>query len=151
MKKINLFLALFLIITSSNALVAKAKQITQECSIKSVTNCPFCQIANGKNKHQVIKEGKNVIAIRKNHPVVYGQNFLVIPKEHHVNLIETDAKKAGEIFAEMIEMIQELSKNGKTGHFTIVMNNGSQSAQTVFHMHMHVKSPDSDWGFKKNQ
>jgi diadenosine tetraphosphate (Ap4A) HIT family hydrolase len=155
MKKISLLLTTLLFVAGTGSLVAKAKETrketAKECAIKPVASCPFCQIAGGKNKHQAIKEGKNVIAIKKQRPIMYGQNFLVLPKEHYVNLIETDPKKAGELFTEMIEIVQELSAAGKreggTGHFTLTFNNGSSSAQSVFHMHMHVTSPDSSWGF----
>ncbi len=147
-------------------------------------SCPFCQIISGKSKQLIIKESANVMAVRKDRPVMCGQNFLIISKKHYTNLSQTDPKVAGQLLAEMVKMVQEFAaigkQKGQTGHFSITMNNGIHSeksmaqemaerdknslctsalelntdiisTQSVAHMHMHVTSADTDWGFKQNQ
>lgn len=153
MKKVMFFALVLAFLSPLHNFTEALAKTPQVSAIKPVSSCPFCQIAGGQNKNQVIRTGENVMAIRKRRPIMYGQNFLVIPKNHHVNLIETDAEKSGELFAEIIELVQELAaegkRNGGTGHFTLTFNNGASSAQSVFHMHAHVTSPDTDWGFTK--
>jgi len=72
---------------------------------------------------------------------------LILPKKHITNIKHLDAHNAYDktIGSKMMFMAQELSKKLQgNGDFSVIMNNGGSSNQSVFHMHMHFKSP-RDW------
>jgi histidine triad (HIT) family protein len=116
-------------------------------ALSAKSDCPFCKIVANDTQNQIIKEGADVMAIKKNRQTSR-VDFLIIPKEHIINLKNCDPKKAGELFGKMMTIVQELArKSQQTGEFTLMINNGQASGQSVFHWHMHVKSPDSSWGF----
>jgi len=120
---------------------------TLQNALSEKSDCPFCNIVAHDMQNQIIKEGPDVMAIRKNR-TTSGVDFLMIPKEHIVNLKSYDPQKAEQLFGQMISIVQELAKQSQqTGEFTLTINNGAASYQTVFHWHVHVKSPDSSWGF----
>lgn len=120
---------------------------THASSVSSQQNCPFCAIVGTKDHSQIILEWKDVVAIRKKRPVS-GVDFLIIPKEHISNLNGTDPQKAGQLFEQMLELIQFLTKDAENKDFTLVFNNGQTANQSVFHMHMHVISRHAQSGWQ---
>lgn len=100
------------------------------------TNCLFCKIVNGDIPANKLFEDDDVLAFWDIEPQA-PKHFLVIPKKHIAGpgdiadidqiligkLITTGAKIAGE--------------NG-IPQYRMVMNNGAEAGQTVFHLHMHV-------------
>jgi histidine triad (HIT) family protein len=107
-------------------------------------NCSFCAIIAGIDKDAVIiAENDDVMVIEKK-PVRSPANCLIIPKKHITNLKAIDAHDMLDaiILSKMGLMAQELAKNrlAAPGDFTVIINNGATSNQTVFHMHMHMKS-----------
>lgn len=107
--------------------------------------CVFCQIARHEGPAVIIDETDELIVIEKV-PVRRPVDCLIIPKQHIENIKTLEAANPYDqvILAQMAFKAQELSQrlNGQ-GDFTVVMNNGRQSNQTVNHMHMHFRSPDN--------
>jgi len=118
----------------------------------SNTSDVFCDIIAKKAPATVIYEDTDIIVIEK--PLIknsYGNlvfrepaNCLIVPKKHIVNikdLNQTDPYDAT-ILSKMGFIAQMLSGYLQgPGEFTLTLNNGKTSAQTVFHMHMHFTSP----------
>ncbi len=66
------------------------------------------------------------------------KHFLVIPKKH---ISGPAAIESGDeqLIGKIIRMGSELArKNDIPDNFRLVMNNGAEAGQTVFHIHMHV-------------
>lgn len=111
----------------------------------------FCDILSGKAPATIIYEDDDIIAIEK--PAIRNPaDCLIIPKKHIVNIKDLDQANTYDavIVSKMVAIAQMLSQRlCDPADFTITMNNGKTSAQTVFHMHMHFKSPQQwknpDW------
>lgn len=106
-------------------------------------NCSFCRIVAGKDPAQVITETEDLVVIEKR-PVRSPVDCLIIPKKHIVNIKTLDQSNAYDeaIGSKMMFMAQKLSQRLEGNQdFSVFMNNGASSAQSVFHMHMHFRSP----------
>lgn len=117
--------------------------------LATINSCDFCTITNTQNHLQVIAEHNSVVAIKKLRPVNH-VNFLIIPKTHYKNLTTMNSQEIVEFFkdaCELLEMLRNKRSQTTSGQYTIQINNGELSAQTMFHLHMHVMSPDASWRF----
>ena len=124
----------------------------------------FCDIISGNGPATIIYEDADLIVIEKrkikdsNGLFIFREptDCLIIPKRHIVNIKDLDQTNPYDatIMSKMVAVAQMLSKLlYSPGDFTITMNNGKTSFQTVFHMHMHFKSPQQwknpNWRTKK--
>lgn len=99
-------------------------------------DCLFCKIIEKKIPAKIIAEDDNVIVIQDIVPKA-PTHYLIIPKKHIENvrmLEETDAY----IVSSMMLMAKKLSNMvSGNGSFRIIINNGAEVGQTVFHLHLH--------------
>ena len=103
--------------------------------------CPFCEVL--KSEGQIILRGDKVTAIKKLYKS-NNVNFLIVSNEHINNLKEYRSEEHKEILSEIVDMANKLaSKSKNSGDWSMVINNGSHSNQTVFHLHAHISSGDS--------
>ena len=101
------------------------------------TNCIFCKIANKEIPSEFVEETTRTFAIKDIHPKAK-HHFLVIPKEHYINLSDVDdAELMGELFM-CVKKVTE--KYQLQNNFKIVINNGKEAGQEVFHLHIHILS-----------
>jgi histidine triad (HIT) family protein len=102
-----------------------------------MNDCVFCKIARKKLKSDLVAETDNFIAVLDAHPAAPGHT-LVIPKKHHVTLLDIPAAR-GE---EMLSLCKQIASNfldKKLGDaFNIVMNNLPPAGQVVPHAHIHL-------------
>lgn len=100
-------------------------------------DCVFCKIIAGKLPAKVFYEDEHTLFFPNLSPIVDG-HVMVIPKHHAVNMIdiEPDALKA------VAESTQKVAKkvletyNAKA--FNLLMTNGKNAQQSVFHFHWHI-------------
>lgn len=65
-------------------------------------------------------------------------HLLIIPKEHIEKLQDLSKEKAS-LLADAIHIIQELAVKFEIADgYRIVINNGSDGGQSVFHLHIHL-------------
>jgi len=95
--------------------------------------CIFCAIIEGTFPTEKIKETKNLIVIKDISPKA-PVHYLIIPKKHYKDLQEIPADDCC-ILSGMLKLAQELGK--EAGDFKLILNNGHQAGQRVFHTHMH--------------
>ena len=97
----------------------------------------FDKIINKEISSDILYEDDKVIAIMDINPKRKG-HFLVIPKEHSTNLIDISdddylyAMKIARKLAK--EMMTKLNVSG----FNLIVNNGLDAGQEVFHTHIHI-------------
>lgn len=97
-------------------------------------NCLFCNIVAGAIPCQKAGENEQVLAFHDIHPQA-PTHLLVIHKTHTPSLSGTeDASLLGELMA---GVRQVASEQGLTD-YRLVINNGPQAGQTVFHLHAHI-------------
>ncbi len=102
-----------------------------------MSDCLFCKIIAGDIPAEKLYDDDDVIAFRDISPQA-PQHFLVIPKKHIINLsdmTEGDDMLVGKMMRVAAQVADEYGI--KEGYRTVI-NNGADSGQLVFHLHMHV-------------
>jgi histidine triad (HIT) family protein len=103
-----------------------------------MSDCLFCKIVDKKVPASVVHENDHVLAFRDIHPAA-PTHVLVIPKKHIVGMHElTDADRGtvAEVFLAARDVAEKLGLP-PTG-YRVVVNNGPDAGQSVFHLHVHV-------------
>ena len=101
-----------------------------------LSSCIFCKIIAKQIPSTVIAENDQMIIIKDINPKA-PQHYLIIPKKHLADLSEFQSGDEN-IAAAMLMMAKELGqKIGGSKAFRLMMNNGSEVGQSVFHAHMH--------------
>ena len=100
-------------------------------------NCIFCRIAKGEIPCAKIYEDDNVLAFLDLAPVHHGHT-LVIPKNHHKDMLEVPAELGTSIFSALQKVAAAVMKATGAQGFNVMQNNGLAAGQTVFHIHWHI-------------
>jgi histidine triad (HIT) family protein len=100
-----------------------------------VEECIFCKIVSGGISSQKIAETDELIAFKDINPKA-PHHYLIIPKKHLVDLrnFEAEDMKLG---SKMFEMAQTIAKDLGNIPFRLVMSNGYDAGQRVYHAHIH--------------
>lgn len=102
-------------------------------------DCVFCKIIAKEIPAKIIAETDDVLVIQDLHPKA-PVHYLIIPKKHIVNIGEL-SQEDSTYTAHMMMMAKELSdKLSGSKSFRLIMNNGADSGQSVFHLHCHFLS-----------
>jgi histidine triad (HIT) family protein len=103
-------------------------------------DCLFCKIIEKKIPAKLVHEDELAIAFEDINPQA-PTHLLIVPKKHirdiH-SIKKTDRELIGHIFfvAQMIGKKLGLDKSG----YRMVINNGRDAGQAVFHIHLHLLS-----------
>ncbi|MFP4660699.1 MAG: histidine triad nucleotide-binding protein [Halanaerobiales bacterium] len=103
-----------------------------------MSDCIFCQIANGELDTELLYEDEELVAFKDINPKA-PIHFLIIPKKHFstiLDLNEKDNKLVGHIFQVANKLAEEydIADDG----FRIVSNCNEDGGQVVFHIHFHL-------------
>ena len=100
-------------------------------------DCIFCKIISGDIPAKLVYEDDDLLAFNDINPQA-PTHILVIPRKHikgPAALTEADQELTGKLVGLGISLAADAQlDNG----FRLVMNNGEQAGQTVFHLHLHV-------------
>ncbi len=104
----------------------------------SEADCIFCKIARGELDAEVVHDEDDVLAIED----INGKapvHILVIPRQHVANLEEIGALPDA-VVKRLFEVASTVAeKLGVTeGGYAVMINNGRDAGQEVFHFHLHV-------------
>lgn len=100
-------------------------------------NCVFCAILGGQIPSSKVYEDDKMLVFRDIEPKAK-IHLLAIPKTHFKLLSEMDEERA-EILKYMLLKIPQISKeNGLQNGYRLVINQGDDAGQTVFHLHIHI-------------
>lgn len=102
-------------------------------------DCIFCKIIANQIPAKKIFESETVICIQDINPKA-PIHYLIIPKKHCVNVSTlTIAEKT--VPFDMFYAAREIAKiNQNYSDYRLIINNGAQVGQSVFHLHMHFLS-----------
>ena len=104
----------------------------------SEADCIFCKIVRGEIDAEVVHDEDDVLAfedINSKAPV----HVLVIPRQHVANLEEIGVlpdpvvKRLFEVASDVAERLGVAE-----GGYAVMINNGPDAGQEVFHLHLHV-------------
>lgn len=101
-----------------------------------MTDCIFCKIASGEIPADIVYQDEHVIAFNDIAPQA-PVHTLIIPRVHVSNLEdERSIEVLAHVFgaAPKVAAIKGVSETG----YRVVQNNGPDSGQTVYHLHVHV-------------
>ncbi len=100
-------------------------------------DCLFCKIANKEISASIIYEDDNSVAILDVHPKAPGHT-MVLPKVHAENILDLPDDKIEGIFKAVKNVTALLKKTLLPDGFTIGINHGKVSGQTIDHLHIHI-------------
>ena len=100
-------------------------------------SCVFCKILKGEIPSEKLYEDEDMFIIRDIDPKAE-KHYLMIPKRHY-KLIADMTKEDGLAFQRAIRKIPTLTENlGLQNGYRLVINQGDDAGQTVFHLHVHI-------------
>lgn len=100
-------------------------------------DCIFCKIDRGEIPSEKVYEDDDVFVIRDIDPKAE-KHYLMIPKRHY-KLIGEMTDSDGEALMRGLRKIPSLAdKLGLSGGYRLVINQGDDAGQSVFHLHIHI-------------
>jgi histidine triad (HIT) family protein len=100
--------------------------------------CLFCNIVSGATPAQIVFQNEHVVAFKDIRPVA-PTHALVIPKRHVVGIHDAtpaDAELLGQVLLAARTVAEQLGL--AQGGYRLVINQGPDAGQSVFHVHCHV-------------
>ena len=100
-------------------------------------NCLFCKIIAGEIPAAKVYEDDKMLVFKDIEPKA-NVHLLAVPKVHFKLLSELDSKKAG-ILSYMFTKIPKIAyDNGCKNGYRLIINQGDDAGQTVYHLHIHI-------------
>ncbi len=100
-------------------------------------SCIFCKIFRGEIPAQEVTRTEDVLVFR-DLKAQAPTHLLVIPKRHAADLgsfvAAADAREVGDLFT----VASNAGRAAGGGGYRIVVNEGPDAGQSVFHLHLHV-------------
>ena len=99
-------------------------------------DCLFCKIINKELSASIIAENEQIIVIKDIYPKA-PIHYLIIPKKHITDITgfsDSDRALAGNLLLMGKQLAQSLSEPKA---FRLVVNNGADAGQVIFHSHLH--------------
>ena len=110
-------------------------------------DCIFCKIVKGEIPSHKVYEDNYVLAFLDIHPVNPGHT-LVIPKEHHTDLLDTPPDLLAKLLQTIVKIAPVITKAVGAAGFNLGVNNGAAAGQIIFHTHFHIMPRFSSDGHK---
>jgi histidine triad (HIT) family protein len=102
-----------------------------------MAECIFCKIIAKEIPAYLIHEDDATVAFLDVSPRAPG-HAMIIPKHHSPNIVDLPNELVGPLFEAVKKVAERLAKALGPDGFTIGMNQGSISGQSVPHLHVHV-------------
>ena len=100
-------------------------------------NCVFCNIINGRIPSCKVYDDDKMCVFKDAEPKAK-IHLLAVPKQHFKLLSEAEGERA-EILKHMLAKIPAIAEaNGCINGYRLVINQGEDAGQTVFHLHVHI-------------
>ena len=106
--------------------------------------CVFCRILKGELPVTVRYESEHVFAFDDIHPKS-PTHVLICPKAHYPTLMDTPPEIIGHLYDEVRQVARALGFDGRG--FRLITNNGRESGQIVYHLHIHFLAGRQQHGF----
>ena len=110
-----------------------------------MNDCIFCKIIKGEIPANKMYEDENMIIFKDIDPKAE-KHYLCVPKSHF-KLLADMTKEQSEMLLKCFEKIPTLIKElGLENGYRLVINQGDDAGQTVFHLHIHILAGKKmDW------
>ena len=101
-----------------------------------MTDTIFTKIINREIPANIIFEDELCIIIEDISPQA-PVHYLAIPKKEIIGVSDLDDKD-NEIMGHLMLTIKKQMQNINMSNYRLVINNGSEAGQTIFHLHIHI-------------
>lgn len=99
--------------------------------------CIFCRIIKGEIPSSKVYEDDEMCVFKDVEPKAK-VHLLAVPKTHF-KLLSEAGEEEREILARMLAKIPRIAKeNGCDNGYRLIINQGDDAGQTVFHLHIHI-------------
>lgn len=99
--------------------------------------CVFCKILRGEIPSTKVYEDDEMLVFKDIEPKAK-VHLLAVPKDHFKLLADMDEARA-KVLSHMLAKIPQIAaQNGCTNGYRLVINQGDDAGQTVFHLHIHI-------------
>lgn len=99
--------------------------------------CIFCRIIDGEIPAAKVYEDEKFCVFRDVEPKAK-VHLLAVPKTHF-KLLSQIGESEAEILTHMLKKIPQIaSDNGCADGYRLIVNQGDDAGQTVFHLHIHI-------------
>lgn len=107
-------------------------------------SCIFCRIVKGELPANKVFEDGEFVVFPDIHPAA-PVHLLMVPKEHFATLGDAQAKHQA-LLGRMLGLAPRLAREqGATNGFRVVINNGPDGGQEIYHLHVHVLGGARPW------
>lgn len=100
-------------------------------------DCIFCKIIKGEIPSAKVYEDEKMLVFKDIEPKAK-VHLLAIAKDHFKLLSEADEARAELIKYMLLKIPQIAAENGCKNGYRLVINQGEDAGQTVFHLHIHI-------------
>jgi histidine triad (HIT) family protein len=111
-----------------------------------MSNCLFCNMADGTMDVNKIYEDEHIFVIKDIHPKAE-VHLLVIPKRHIPSLWDVQDED-NNLLAYMTVSLKNFAKEQGLEGFRVIVNAGQRAGQEIFHLHYHLLGGSYLPGFK---
>jgi histidine triad (HIT) family protein len=99
-------------------------------------HCLFCQIIAHQRPAAIVYQDEQVTAFRDINPQA-PKHILLVPNRHLPSIAAAQAEDAAALGALLLAAAQVAKQEGLTS-YRLVVNNGSEAGQSVWHLHLHL-------------
>ena len=100
-------------------------------------DCVFCKIIKGQIPSTKVYEDEKMLVFKDIEPKAK-VHLLAVPKDHFKLLSEMDESRAQTLSYMLAKIPQIAAQNGCANGYRLVINQGDDAGQTVFHLHIHT-------------
>ena len=100
-------------------------------------SCVFCKIFSGEIPAQEVVRTDDVLVFRDQNPHA-PTHLLVIPKRHAGDLGDFVSAAGPAEVGDLFAVASQAGRAASPGGYRVVVNEGPDAGQTVFHLHLHV-------------
>ena len=100
-------------------------------------DCVFCKIIKGQIPSTKVYEDEKMLVFKDIEPKAK-VHLLAIPKDHFKLLSQMDEVRAQTLSYMLAKIPQIAAENGCANGYRLVINQGDEAGQTIFHLHIHI-------------
>ena len=99
--------------------------------------CVFCKIVQGELDSKIVHEDDRAVAFRDLNPQA-PTHILIIPKKHIPSLAEASEEECN-LLGHLLLVARQIARSQQLeSGYRVVINNGVEAGQSVFHIHLHL-------------
>jgi histidine triad (HIT) family protein len=105
--------------------------------MKLNNDCVFCKIIKGEIPSKKVYEDEKMLVFQDLNPKAK-VHLLAVPKDHFKLIAELTPERT-DLVGYMLNKIPQIAKeSGCTNGYRLIVNQGEDAGQTVFHLHIHI-------------